>query len=78
MPPETLSEKIVTSVAETEGIDAADLHDPLYTAVNPDALEALFARPASENGVKHVTFQYHGYEITIDADRTISIASVEE
>jgi len=54
------SEAVVAAVAAQEDIDPMEL-PPLYGAVDPDALDALFAddRPG------RVSFQYAGYEVTV-------------
>ena len=45
---------------------------PLYEAIDPDALEALFVTHDTAGRVK---FQYAGTIVTVYADRTIDISS---
>ncbi|WP_290819322.1 HalOD1 output domain-containing protein [Halovivax sp.] len=59
----TLSLRIVEAVAEREGTDPLELTEPLYDAVDPDALDALFEGLADDASL---TFAYHGYRITVD------------
>ena len=60
----SLSETVVTTVAEREGVEPTEL-TPLYEVVDPDALDGLFAplggSPSTEG---EVTFPYQGYEVT--------------
>lgn len=59
---------LVMAVSEATG-DAPDELNPLYTVIDPDALDSLFARPrqahARVNG--RLTFEYHGYWVVISA-----------
>lgn len=59
------SEDIVQAVAVREGTDPTAL-DPLYEAIDPDALDAVVDSGAV------VTFEYEGYEITVD-EGTVTI-----
>lgn len=61
--------EIVETVAALKGVATSDLA-PLYTVIDPDALEDLFTGP-SQNG--HVTFRYEGCTVQIDADDQITI-----
>lgn len=63
-----LSERIVNEVATCDGVDPVEL-PPLFDAVDPDALEALFAPTA--NGEKRrgkIWFSYADYDVTIEYD----------
>ena len=63
-------ERIVTGVAALEGVDPMSL-PPLFDAVDPDALEAIFA--TTESGSKrsgHVGFNYADHQITVSFDET--------
>ena len=69
---EPLSQAVVETVARAEGADALDLEVPLYDAIDPDALDALFqSGHASVDG--YVEFVYYGYEVTVTADGNVSI-----
>lgn len=65
-----LSEAVLQTIADAEGVDPADLEAPLYEALDPDALDALF-----RTDVGSVTFGYHGYTVTVFADGTVDIES---
>lgn len=63
---EHVSQAIVEAVADAEDVDPTELEIPLYAAVDPDALDALF-RPGN-HGVVRMQFSYHGYRITVHGD----------
>lgn len=63
-------ERIVTGVAALEGTDPMEL-PPLFDAVDPDALGAVFA--ATESGKRrsgHVGFPYAGHQVRVEFDET--------
>lgn len=64
---ESLSTVVVNAVARREGINPADLEEPLYKSINPEALDDLF-----NGGDGYVAFSYHGYLITIRSDGHIA------
>ena len=63
------SYRVVEAIADAMDTDVIDLQPPLYSAIDPTALDLLFAgsRPVS------VQFEYEEYIISVDADRTITI-----
>lgn len=65
---EPLSQTVVEAVARAEGADALDLEVPLYDAIDPDALDALF-----QSGDGYIEFVYYGYEVTVGGDGRVSI-----
>lgn len=64
-----LSVQIINEVADKEGVEPDEL-DPLYTAVDPDALNQLF-QLQQQSGL--VVFQYMSYEVCITSDGEIDI-----
>lgn len=70
MPPST-SARIVEKVADREGIAPTELDTPLYHAVDPGALDALFDDGRGrDGGYRRVEFEYNGYLVTVSsADR---------
>ncbi len=60
---------MVTAVTEANGTKPAT---PLYEAIDPDALEALY-----QHGSPEVNFEYIGYHVTVHSDRTVSVATVD-
>jgi len=71
-PEQTVSEAVLTAVAEREGVEETELDTPLYDAIDPDALDALF-----QNRRGHVSFQYAGYLVTVDHDRNITLTPLD-
>jgi hypothetical protein len=64
------SRAIVAAVADAEGWESIDDHEPLYERIDPDALDALIASMTDGR----VTFSYQGYEVTVDADGRVRLA----
>ncbi len=64
-----LSVTIVHQIAKTDECDPAEL-PPLYKAIDPDALDALYA-----HGSLAVQFEYAGHNIKITPDEIISVES---
>lgn len=63
-------ERIVSGVATLEGVDPVEL-PPLFDAVDPDALEAVFATtPSGTRRCGSVAFTYAGYRVRVEFDRT--------
>jgi hypothetical protein len=70
----SVSESVVEAVAEAEGVAPSDLRTALYGAVDPDALEQLFApRPTVERLEGCLTFRYHGYEVTVRSGGSVTV-----
>ncbi|NGM70023.1 hypothetical protein G6M89_13580 [Natronolimnobius sp. AArcel1] len=61
-----LSVAVITAVADRQERDPIDL-PPLYDAINPDALDAVFESTRA-NGERrgHLSFTYAGHEIYIE------------
>ena len=75
----SLSHAVVEAVADREGVDVTELEppafEPLYSVVDPDALDAVFA-PTHDGGQRatgSVTFEYEGYTVTVDSDGTVDL-----
>lgn len=63
---DSICEAITSAVATAEGCSMVEL-DPLYEAVDVDALAGLFASgPDTDTTV--VQFSYHGYELVVTDD----------
>lgn len=62
------SDVVVESVSAVTGTAPLDL-DPLYSVVDPDALDSLFAPTASgTTRTGRTTFEYSDCEVTVSAD----------
>ncbi len=80
---EPISTGVVMAIAAASGTEPAPTADttggtqalePLYTVVDPDALDALFRADGSgAAGPERVTFTYHGYEVTVTDDRQVRL-----
>lgn len=84
---ESLSEGVIAAVSAASNAspipeahaDAADGErtlDPLYTAIDPEALDSVF-RTTGDDADRtrgRVAFQYHGYEVTVHSDERISVS----
>jgi hypothetical protein len=66
---ERLSYRVVEAIADAMDTDVIDLEPPLYSVIDPDALELVFAGSQSVA----VRFKYNEQIISVDADRTITI-----
>ena len=72
-----LSEKVVETVAEREGVDPVDLGPRLYRAVDPDALDQLFSSSQRTDADLVVSFTYSGYEVVVRSDGELLVSDAE-
>lgn len=56
--------EIVIALADRTGLDVDDL-PPLYRAIDPDALNAVFADGARADADVAVTFEYAGHRVVV-------------
>lgn len=63
-------QSVVEELAAQEGVDPLDLDVPLYDAIDPDALNALFSptNDGTERAGGRIVFTIDGYEVTVDGD----------
>lgn len=66
---QTMSEAILSAVAEREDIEVCKLQTPLFESIDPDALDTLF-----RNSGGQVTFEYLDYLVTVDSDRNVALS----
>ena len=71
---DTLPTAIAVRVAEQKGVSPERL-PPLYEAINPDALAALFEPTIAgdRRAPGHVTFTYSGYRVTVTSRNEIDV-----
>ena len=71
---ERASDTIVTAIATLRDEDAAAL-EPLYEAVDPDALNTLVehARRVEDAGTHELWFTYEGFDVGVRTDGEIRI-----
>lgn len=68
--PESLSEAVVSAVAEARGVDETALEKPLYDSVDTEALDSLF-----RNGTGRVTFEYLNHTVSVDHEGSVELDS---
>lgn len=71
-PSDELCRAVIRAVSDAEGVDPEDLESPLYEAIDPDALDGLFAGRANTTG--RIVFRYHGYTVTVSSDDRVDLA----
>ena len=76
----TTSHVVLEAIAEQEGIDVIDMtppeYPPLYTVIDPDALDSLFDRPSTDGErFGRVVFEYGSYEVTVHSDGTVDVST---
>lgn len=69
-----LSHAVVNAVATAEERDPTTL-PPLYNAIDPDALDALFADRGDQLG--RIAFRYHGYDVAVSENGHVVLDSIE-
>lgn len=74
--PEEISLAVIGAVSNAENTDPENLNQSLYDAIDPDALNNLFA--GEENNPTKCTFQYHGYTVTIEGDSKITLDPIDK
>ncbi|WP_276252574.1 HalOD1 output domain-containing protein [Halomontanus rarus] len=87
-----VSTTVVEAVAKADGISPLEVSPSLYTAIDPDALDQLFAASgsgaSSEFGLRfddewtptELSFTYAGYDVTVSSTRDdgISVSLLEK
>lgn len=58
-------------IAEQKDVQPEDLNPPLFELVDPDALDRLVKSTGS------VSFEYHGYHVTVDHSANVSLQPIE-
>lgn len=69
---ENLSRQIVNEVAEVKGVDVTDLSEPLFSVVDPEALDSLFQDSTGE-----VSFSYLDCEVTVTHTGDVEVAPTQ-
>ena len=69
------SYRVVEAVAQEEGVSPAELLPPLFSVVDPEALDAL-AQPApdSSTGQIEIEFTYLDYAVQVEHDPEMGIS----
>ena len=77
---ESVSGKVLNTVAARKDTEPTALQPPLYEVVDPDALDNLFT-PRADGSVRmrgEVRFAYCGYEIRISSNGDVRAVPEEE
>lgn len=64
--PESVTMRVVHEVADTRDLDPTELHPPLGSVIDPDALETLLETRA-DSGIA-VEFSYAGCHVSVSGD----------
>lgn len=69
---------IIEAIARREGVDVTQIeppaYEPLYTVVNPEALDKLFRTASGSEAVNAcVSLEYAGYDVTIYSDGQVDV-----
>lgn len=69
------STSVIEEVATREGVDPTELDQPLYHAIDPDALDTLVRSSADAPSPSSlsITFTYHGYEVSVSSDGVVDL-----
>ncbi|WP_266082424.1 HalOD1 output domain-containing protein [Haladaptatus caseinilyticus] len=67
-PQTPISTLVIQAVAEAEECDPSMVAPPLYDAIDPDALDALYARASP-----HMEFDYAGHHVEITPARRVTV-----
>lgn len=71
---QSASGAVVERVAEAEGVDPLDL-DPLYEAIDPDALDKLCGGADYDaRSSARIVFDYNGYTVVVDGPDSVTLA----
>lgn len=63
--------RVLEAIAGLESMDPLDFDEPLYSVIDPDALDALFR---SRRSAGFVSFEYLGYQVTVRSDGDVDVA----
>ena len=65
------SDGILETIAGVEGVDPIELTPPLYSVVDPEALDAVIESLGGRAG--WIEFDYRGYQVTINGAGGVSV-----
>ncbi|MCL9813859.1 HalOD1 output domain-containing protein [Natranaeroarchaeum aerophilus] len=73
-----ISTAVVEALADANDVDPLEL-DPLYEAVDPDALDSLFSTSDGSTGIPHgtVRFTTNGYEVEVTSTGRVHLTPEE-
>lgn len=69
-----VSESLIEAVADEKDVDPMELTTPLYSVIDPDALDRIVDSTPSQDPMEvRVTFQYSDCEVTVYGDGHVSV-----
>lgn len=77
---ETVSERVVAAVADATDTSPIDLTPPLFSVVDPEALDALVESigTAPTDSMGRIEFTYCGCDVTVTGDGRVTITDGPE
>lgn len=63
---------VIATLAEVTGLDPVDL-DPLYSTIDPDALDSLVCVRNGSHGDSHVSFRHENHSITVQSYGVVTV-----
>lgn len=73
---ETPSEAIVNAVATLRDCDPLEL-DPLFTAVETDAVDNIFGKPSPNGANPRISFEYEELTVRVEYHQQLTITVIE-
>lgn len=70
----SVSLNVVAKVAEREGTSPSELRPPIHSAVDTEALDAMYRSTDADRVSPSVEFTYKGYTIRVDGPDEITIS----
>lgn len=76
---QAVSEAVIRTIADAEGISPLDVHPPLATVIDPDALDQVVASLTrwSDEPAGVVEFPYNGYIVSVTGDGVVSVSELD-
>lgn len=68
----SVSERVIDAIATATDTDPLGMKPPLYSTIDPEALDRLFER----GGPEQVLFEYDGHEVAVRGDGTVAVDEV--
>lgn len=74
---ESVSETVIRAVADAKGIDPLDMDACLFDAIDPGALDTIFAAD-NEGTERRVSFTFAGYRVAVNESQTVFLTDLEK
>ncbi|MCU4743739.1 HalOD1 output domain-containing protein [Natronoglomus mannanivorans] len=70
---DSVTTEVARAIATQQGVDPTELEQPLYTAVDTEALEEVFSPTKNGSRCGTVTFTYCGRRVTVRNDDGVDV-----